>query len=152
MKKKKMGDQVTVHYTGKLKEDGTIFDSSKQDDREPLSFKIGSGQLISGFENAVVGMEPGDVKEELIPYEGAYGESQEELVLTLEREKIPEHIEPEVGLRLEVNKPEGKVPVVVTEVTDEAVTIDANHPRAGKDLVFEIELVEIAGKKKEAKK
>lgn len=140
-RKAKLGDQVSVHYKGKLK-DGTEFDSSKEDD--PIEFKIGEGQLIPGFEQAIVGMEPGETKTEEVPYEGAYGEKREDLVMELDKGKVPDHIDPQEGDRLEIKQDEGEnIPVTVTKVTEEALTIDANHPLAGQDLVFDLELVEI---------
>lgn len=141
MAKAKEGDTVQVHYTGKLK-DGTVFDTSQ--DREPLSFKIGEQRVIPGFEEAVVGMEPGDTKTEELPPEQAYGEHREDMVMELERDQLPDNLEPKVGQQLQLRMQNGQeVPVVITELAEESVTIDANHPLAGKELVFEIELVEI---------
>lgn len=141
MAKAKEGDTVRVHYTGKLK-DGTVFDTSQ--DREPLSFTIGEQRVIPGFEKAVVGMEPGDTKTEELPSEQAYGEHREDMVMELERNQLPESVEPKVGQQLQLRMQNGQeVPVVITELNEESVTIDANHPLAGKDLVFEIELVDI---------
>lgn len=138
----KSGDTVKVHYTGKL-EDGTVFDSSVND--EPLEFTIGEGDLIPGFEEAVIGMAPGDSKVEKIPAEQAYGPHLDEMVMEVEREFMPPNFEPEVGQQLQVRQSDGEViPVVITDVTDSAVTLDANHPLAGMDLVFEIQLLEIA--------
>jgi peptidylprolyl isomerase len=140
----KTGDTVRVHYTGKL-DDGTVFDTSQQ--RDPLEFTIGEGQIIPGFERAVVGMSPGDMKTERIPADDAYGPHENEMVLEVERTKMPTTIEPEVGQQLQNHHEDGRVtPVLITGVTDAAVTLDANHPLAGKDLTFEIELVEIEGK------
>lgn len=141
MAKAKEGDTVHVHYTGKLK-DGTVFDTSEE--REPLSFKIGEERVIPGFEKAVVGMEPGDTKTKELPPEQAYGEHREDMVMELERDQLPDNLEPKVGQQLQLRMQNGQeVPVVITELGEESVTIDANHPLAGKDLVFEIELVEI---------
>lgn len=141
MAKAKEGDTVQVHYTGKLK-DGTVFDTSEE--REPLSFTIGEERVIPGFEKAVVGMEPGDTKTEELPPEQAYGEHREDMVMELERDQLPDNLEPKVGQQLQLRMQNGQeVPVVITELGEESVTIDANHPLAGKDLVFEIELVEI---------
>jgi peptidylprolyl isomerase len=138
----KPGDTVKVHYTGKL-EDGTVFDSSA--DREPLQFTIGEGNVIPGFENAVVGMNPGEIKTEKIPCVDAYGPRHEEMIQTIERSAIPADIAVQEGQQLQVSQPGGEALVVtVAEVTDDAVTLDGNHMLAGKDLVFEIELVEIA--------
>jgi peptidylprolyl isomerase/FKBP-type peptidyl-prolyl cis-trans isomerase SlpA len=139
--KAKEGDTVQVHYTGKLK-DGTVFDTSEE--REPLSFTIGEERVIPGFEKAVVGMEPGDTKTEELPPAQAYGEHREDMVMELERDQLPDNLEPKVGQQLQLRMQNGQeVPVVITELGEESVTIDANHPLAGKDLVFEIELVEI---------
>ena len=141
MAKAKEGDTVHVHYTGKLK-DGTVFDTSQ--DREPLSFTIGEQRVIPGFEKAVVGMEPGDTKKEELSPEQAYGEHREDMVMELERDQLPDNLEPKVGQQLQLRMQNGQeVPVVITELGEESVTIDANHPLAGKNLVFEIELVEI---------
>lgn len=137
----KFGDTVKVHYTGKL-DDGTVFDSST--DRDPLEFTIGDGMIIPGFEQAVVGMTPGDVKTELIPTDQAYGPHLEEMVVVVDRQQMPPDLEPEVGQQLQIQQPTGQViPVVVTDVSAAAVTLDANHPLAGEDLTFDIRLVEI---------
>lgn len=131
-----------MHYTGKLP-DGNVFDSSVN--REPLEFTIGSGNMIPGFEQAVEGMNVGDKKTAEIPSEQAYGEKREDMVISVPRENVPGDIQPEVGQQLAVQQQEGQqVPVTVTEVTEEKVVLDANHPLAGKDLVFEIELVEVS--------
>lgn len=150
MAKAKTGDKVKVHYTGRL-DDGTIFDSSecKSDDcgcdSEPLEFTIGEGQLIPRFEEAVVDMEIGDSKTVNISAEDAYGPHMEQLVAVLDRSEIPESIKPELGQQLEVTLQNGQaMPVMVTEVTDSTVTLDANHPLAGQNLTFDIRLVEIA--------
>lgn len=135
------GDSVTVHYKGLL-QDGTVFDSSE--DRDPLNFKIGEGKLIPGFEKAVVGLAPGEkVKTEISAEEG-YGPHREEMVLAVEREQLPDDLDPTVGQQLQMQQQDGKSMIVtVAEVSNESVTLDANHPLAGKDLVFEIELVAI---------
>ncbi|MFC1917308.1 peptidylprolyl isomerase [Chloroflexota bacterium] len=135
------GNAVKVHYTGTL-EDGTVFDSSVG--REPLEFTLGAGAMIPGFENAVRGMEVGQEKTVTIPAEGAYGPPQPDMIMAFERDKLPEGLNPEVGQQLQMQDQSGGVAVVViTEVTETTITIDANHPLAGKDLTFEIELVEI---------
>lgn len=140
-KQAQLGDTVTVSYKGKLS-DGEVFDQSKEG--EPIEFKVGDGQLIQGFEQAIVGMAPGDTKTEEVPFEGAYGERRDDLVLELDKSKIPEHLDPKIGDRLEIKQEEGNnIPVTVKEITEEAITIDANHPLAGQDLIFELELVEI---------
>lgn len=136
-----LGDQVAVHYKGKLR-DGTVFDQSQEND--PIEFKIGEGKLIQGFEQAIVGMAPGDTKTEEVPFEGAYGEKRDDLVLDLDKEKVPDHLDPKEGDQLEIKQDEGNnIPVRVTEVSEDKLTIDANHPLAGQDLIFELELVEI---------
>ena len=143
MSKVKDGDTVKVHYTGTLK-DGEVFDSSEG--REPLEFKLGEGQLIPGFEKAVVGLAKGESTTVDIPSAEAYGEAREDLVITVPKDQLPDDVEPQVGMQLQVNQPDGNaVPVRITEVGDEELTLDANHPLAGKDLSFEIELVEKAG-------
>ncbi|TVQ13716.1 MAG: peptidylprolyl isomerase [Balneolaceae bacterium] len=142
MSKAKNGDTVKVHYTGKLN-DGSVFDSSEN--REPLEFKLGSGQLIPGFEKAVTGMTVGDSTTVTIPAKEAYGEINEELILNVEKDRLPADIQPEVGMQLQVQQPNGEpVPVVISDVTDDLVILDANHPLAGKELIFDIEVVEIA--------
>lgn len=142
MTQAQQGDTVKVHYTGKL-DDGTVFDSSTSGD--PLEFTIGSGSIIPGFEKAVVGMTPGDSKTEVIPVDDAYGPHREEMVLVVERAQMPADLEPEIGQQLQIQQPSGEaIPVVITDVSDSEVTLDANHPLAGEDLTFDIELVEIA--------
>lgn len=142
MAQAKSGDTVTVHYTGKL-EDGTVFDSSS--DREPIQFAIGEGNLIPGFEQAVVGMSPGEAKTEMIPAEQAYGRHFEEMVLVVDRQQIPPDMPIDIGTQLQIRQETGDmIPVIITDVTESEVTLDANHPLAGEDLTFEIELVDIA--------
>ena len=136
----KNGDTVRVHYTGTL-DDGTEFDSSR--DREPLEFTLGEGMLIPGFEKAVIGLGKGQSVKVTIPAAEAYGEHVEEMIITVPRDQVPPHIEPEVGLMLQLMTDGGEMEVAVTEVTDEAVTLDANHPLAGETLTFDIELVEV---------
>jgi peptidylprolyl isomerase len=137
----KKGDKVAVHYTGTLG-DGTVFDSSR--DRQPLEFTLGSGQVIAGFDSAVEGMAPGETVTTTIECERAYGKRDEELVIQKPRMQIPSSVTHEVGRRLQARSQEGQVTrLTVTAVTDETVTLDANHPLAGQDLTFEIELVEI---------
>jgi FKBP-type peptidyl-prolyl cis-trans isomerase 2 len=141
LSKAKDGDTVKVHYTGTLK-DGSVFDTSAE--REPLEFKLGEGQLIPGFEKAVIGMEEGDSTTVDIPVEEAYGEAREDLIINVPKDQLPDDVEPEVGMQLQVNQPDGQpVPVRVAEISDDELTLDANHPLAGKDLSFEIEVVEI---------
>ena len=138
----KNGDTVAVHYTGTLA-DGTVFDSSRE--REPLSFTVGEGQVIAGFNDAVNGMTVGESVTVTIPAEQAYGEYNEQFVINVPPADIPPEIEPEVGMELQLHQNDGgAIPVRVTDVSEEAVTLDANHPLAGQDLTFEIELVSIA--------
>jgi len=137
----KNGDLVKVHYTGKL-EDGTIFDSSV--DREPLEFTLGRGDVISGFEETVIGMQPDESKSATLPPEKAYGPHHPEMMVTVEKDRFPEDLQPEVGQQLQMRQEEGRTIVVaVTDVSESSVTLDANHPLAGKDLTFDIHLVEI---------
>ena len=141
MKKVQEGNEVKVHYTGKLK-DGTVFDSSR--DREPLQFTVGAGMMIKGFDEAVRGMQIGESKSAEIPSEAAYGERNDQMMVKLTKDKFPEHISPEVGQQLSMQSEQGQpIPVVITEIEGDEVTLDANHPLAGKDLVFDIEIVEI---------
>ena len=137
----KDGDTVKVHYTGKFK-DGTIFDSSVA--REPLTFQMGAGQLIQGFEDAVMAMKPGESKTvNLVPDE-AYGPHMDELIQEVGCEEFPEGFQPEVGMVLQVRQPDGETSMAtVVNVSGSKMTIDGNHPLAGKDLTFEIELLEI---------
>ncbi|HHP7243636.1 MAG TPA: FKBP-type peptidyl-prolyl cis-trans isomerase [Elainellaceae cyanobacterium] len=141
MTQAKQGDTVKVHYTGKL-EDGTVFDSSQ--DRNPLEFSIGDGGLIPGFETAVIGMNPGDSKTAQIPSTQAYGPHHPDMVIAVEKEKMPDDISVELGQQLFIRQENGQpIPVTVTEVSNGSVTLDANHPLAGKDLTFDIQLLEI---------
>ena len=138
----KSGDTVAVHYTGKL-EDGSVFDSSVS--REPLQFVLGEKRVIPGFEQAILGMTAGESKTAKIPAAEAYGERREDLVLQFERSQLPEGLEPEVGMGLQMQGPQGQpVPVTVTKVEEASITIDANHQLAGQNLNFELELVEVA--------
>jgi peptidylprolyl isomerase len=135
------GNTVKVHYTGSL-EDGTVFDSSEG--RDPLEFKVGEQRVIPGFEKAVVGMTPGEKKQEKIPADEAYGPHREDMVLEVERTQLPENIVPEVGLQLQMTTTDGRqVPVKITDVDESKIKLDANHPLAGKDLIFDLELVEV---------
>ncbi len=137
----KDGDTVKVHYTGKLK-DGTVFDTSI--DRDPLQFTIGEGEIIPGFEEAIIGMSPGESRIAEVPADKAYGPHYEEMVLEVDRDEFPEHLEPEVGQQLQVRPADGRaIPVLVTDVSESSVTLDANHPLAREDLTFDILLVEI---------
>ncbi|MBP5858977.1 peptidylprolyl isomerase [Marivibrio halodurans] len=137
----KDGDTVKVHYTGRL-EDGSEFDSSRQ--REPIEFKIGDGEILPGVEQAVVGLEPGGTNEVTLPADDAYGPRRDDMIQEIERSVLPQEIEPEVGLQLQAQSPNGQpLLLTITDVGEEKVTVDANHPLAGKDLTFEVELVEV---------
>jgi peptidylprolyl isomerase len=138
----KIGDKVKVHYKGILA-DGTEFDSSKG--KDPLEFEIGAGMMIKGFDNAVNGMGVGEKIAVNIVAEEAYGQHNDELIYKIPMKQIPDSLDPKVGQTLSMQHPDGQsIPVQVLELTDEFVGIDANHQLAGKDLIFEIELVEIA--------
>lgn len=135
------GDKVQIHYTGTLT-DGSVFDSSAGHD--PLEFKIGGGQVIPGFEEAIIGMQVGESKAVTIPAEKAYGQYQDNLVMKALREQIPPDLDIQVGQLLEVGGANGEVlQVRVTEVTETHAILDANPPLAGEDLNFQIELVAI---------
>jgi peptidylprolyl isomerase len=137
----KKGDTVAVHYAGTLP-DGTLFDSSRG--QQPLEFTIGAGMVVPGFEQAVVGMTEGETKKEVVASEEAYGPRRDELVVPVGRQEIPTDVDLEIGKRLKVRTAAGQTLTVrIAEVTEENVTLDANHPLAGRDLTFEIELVEI---------
>jgi len=142
MSEAKKGHKVKVHYTGSL-DDGTIFDSSKE--REPIEFVIGGGMVIEGFDDMVTGMKVGETKKELIPSAKAYGDRRDELVGDVPKANMPEDIRDKVavGDKLQIPQPNGMAIVTVINVADDSITIDANPELAGKDLTFEIELVEI---------
>lgn len=141
MKQAKNGKTVKVHYTGKF-EDGTVFDTSVS--REPLEFTIGEGQIIPDFEQAVIGMNPGEAKTVRIESDNAYGPHKDEMVMVVNRDQFPEDFEPEIGQQFKVRNADGKIIVVtVTDFIEKTVTLDANHPLAGKDLTFDIELVAV---------
>ncbi|WP_109468815.1 FKBP-type peptidyl-prolyl cis-trans isomerase [Albibacillus kandeliae] len=138
----KNGDTVHIHYTGTL-DDGTTFDSSEG--REPLAFEVGSGQIIAGLDIAIPGMEVGDKKTVNVPCDQAYGPINPAMRQAVPREGIPDNIPLDLGTRLQMQTPEGQVmPVTVVDVSETEVTLDANHPLAGQDLTFAIELVAIA--------
>ena len=137
----KPGDTVTVHYTGKLP-DGSVFDTSQG--RDPIQFVLGRRRVIAGFDKAVAGMQPGEEKTAEVPADDAYGPHRPELVMEFDRVRIPPDIDAKVGDELQVQTVAGKaMPAVVIGASDEAITLDANHPLAGKDLTFEIELVDV---------
>ena len=141
MKSAASGNTVRVHYTGTL-DDGSVFDSSTE--RDPIEFIIGDGRMIPGFEKAVTGMNVGDRRTVKIPAEEAYGGHRDELIVKINRSHFPDNIVPVSGLQLSLKSPEGQiVNAVITAVEDETVLLDANHPLAGKDLIFDIELMEV---------
>lgn len=141
MSQAKVGDKVSVHYTGKL-EDGTVFDSSNG--REPLEFEIGTSSVIPGFEHAIVGMAPGESKTATVPADQAYGQREQGKVVEVERGQLPPDLDLRVGQRLKLtDQQQNSTYVTVAAMSDAAVKLDANHPLAGKDLTFDIELVEI---------
>ena len=136
------GDTVHVHYTGRL-DDGTVFDSSEG--RDPLSFTVGAGQVIPGFDEAVAGMAPGDSKTVRINPGDGYGDRRDDLVLEVPKEQLPEGLEPELGMELALRGEDGRqLPVRVAGVGDEVITLDANHPLAGQPLTFDLTVVEVA--------
>mgnify|MGYP005987028385 FL=1 len=137
----KQGDTVRIHYTGTLN-DGTVFDSSTG--RDPLEFAVGSGMIIPGLDAAIPGMAVGDEKTVNVPADQAYGPVNDQARQAVPRSDIPDDIPLEVGTQLQMQTPQGQVvPVTVADVTEAEVTLDANHPLAGKDLTFAIEMVEI---------
>lgn len=138
----KNGDTVTVEYTGKL-DNGDVFDSSEG--RDPLRFELGAGNVMPAFEAAVIGLAVGDATDIRIEAKDAYGDARDDLLVPVAREQLPDGLEPEVGHRLQVQvAPDQQRVATITEVGSENVTLDLNHPLAGKDLSFHIELVEIA--------
>lgn len=139
MAETKYGDVVRVHYTGRL-DDGTVFDSSVG--RDPLQFTIGNGEIIPGFEQAVIGMKPGEEKTIKILSDEAYGPHNEEMVMEIDRDQFPADLNLRVGLQLQMHQENGRsFPVMVVNISETYVTLDANHPLAGKDLTFDIALV-----------
>jgi FKBP-type peptidyl-prolyl cis-trans isomerase 2 len=142
MSEAKSGDTVTVHYTGRLT-DGTVFDTSSGG--EPLQFTLGQNRVISGFEDAVLGMAPGDKKTAVVPSDQAYGEHRPDLVVEFQRTQMPQDITLQVGQALQLRTHDGqKLTARVIDLSSDTVTLDANHPLAGKDLTFDIELVQIS--------
>lgn len=135
----KPGDKVKVHYTGKL-DNGEVFDSSR--DREPLEFEVGKGQLIVGFENAIKGHKPGETVTVKIDPENGYGDVDEDLIFSVSRDQVPDHIPLKVGTPLQLTSDKGSMDVRITEVGPEEITLDANHPLAGKNMEFEIEILD----------
>lgn len=142
MSQAKNGDTVKIHYSGTL-EDGTLFDSSQG--REPIELTLGGGKVIPGFETAIVGMSAGENKTVTIPVDQAYGPHHDHLTRDVPRSTIPDNIDLAEGMVLHAKGPEGQtLNFTVTSFDDETVQIDGNHPLAGKDLTFALELVEIA--------
>jgi peptidylprolyl isomerase len=138
----KNGDTVKVHYTGKL-DNGDVFDSSEG--AEPLAFTVGAGEVIPGFDQALMGMKVGETKDVVIEPEQAYGNRIEELVQTIDRSQFNlGGAEPEVGMHIEMRTPDGNIPLTITDLTDKTITLDANHLLAGETLHFSLTLVEIA--------
>ncbi|ABR29970.1 peptidylprolyl isomerase [Thermosipho melanesiensis] len=136
----KKGDKVLVHYVGKF-ENGEIFDSSEG--KEPLEFVVGEGQIILGFEEQILGMEVGEKKTINVPYDKAYGEYREDLIFPVDKTQLPENVE--VGQLFEVHQPDGGAFIVkVSEILEDKVMLDANHPLAGKNLIFDVEIVSIS--------
>lgn len=142
MARAKAGDTVRVHYEGQLS-DGTIFDSSLE--REPIEFILGQDTVIPGFEQAVIGMEVGESKDVSIPPEEGFGDYSEDLVVNIEKTILPPDIKPEVGMQLEVSSEEEETPRVFTiaDIAEDSITLDGNHPLAGAEIAFKIELLEI---------
>ena len=141
----KPGDKVAVHYTGTLA-DGSVFDTSK--DRDPIQFVVGQRRVIAGFDEAVAGMTLGETKTAKVPAEDAYGPHRPELIVEFDRKRIPPNVSADLGQELQVQTTAGEaIPAVVIESSDTTVTLDVNHPLAGKDLTFEIELVDLVAVK-----
>lgn len=141
----KSGDTVKVHYHGKLT-DGTTFD--KSEGREPLEFQVGSGMVIKGFDDGVTGMKVGDKKTIQIPVDEAYGPVNENMLVDFPKANFPPDMVPEVGMQLNMTSQDGQViPVIITDIKEDSISLDANHPLAGQDLVFDLELVEIVSAK-----
>lgn len=142
MSKAKNGDTVKVHYTGKF-DNGIVFDSSEN--KEPLEFKIGEGQVISGFEEAVIGMDKGDSKTAIIPADKAYGPHRPDMVIEVDRDKLSSDTVPKKGELWQISREnDDPIIVMVADVDDKKVTLDANHPLAGKDLTFDIQVEEVS--------
>ncbi|MBN2054846.1 peptidylprolyl isomerase [bacterium] len=141
MERVKSGDTVLMHFIGRL-DDGTVFDDSREEE-EPLEVKVGDEELLPAFEHELIGLARGEKKTFSISSEEAYGPYDDELVLTVDREQLPEELEPELGQLLEITVDDNEFEVVVTGVTEDKVLLDANHPLSGHDLTFEVEILEI---------
>ena len=145
MQQVKKGDTIKIHYHGKLN-NGETFDSS--DGREPLEFEVGSGMVIPGFDKGVIGMNVGDKKTVNIPVEEAYGPKNDEMIIDFPKDRFPDDMKAEVGMPLTMSDGSGQnFRVIIKEVKENSVVLDANHPLAGEDLTFDLELVEIVGAK-----
>ena len=143
MQKVKGGDKVKVHYHGRLS-NGETFD--KSEGREPLEFEVGSGMVIKGFDDGVTGMSVGEKKTITIPFNEAYGPKNPEMIIEMPKDRFPKDMELEIGMSLAMGDGQGnQFEVIVTQIKEGSVVLDANHPLAGKDLIFDLELVEIAG-------
>ncbi len=143
MQQAKKGDKVKVHYHGKLTS-GETFDTSSG--REPLEFEVGSGSVIKGFDEGVAGMEVGEKRTINIPVEEAYGARSEDMMIEFPKDRFPQDMQIEEGMQLMMSNGSGQnIPVIVTEIKESFVILDANHPLAGEDLIFDIELIEIVG-------
>ena len=140
MERASAGDTVRVHYTGTLA-DGSVFDSSRG--REPLEFTLGEGRVIAGFDAAVSGMTPGEERQVIIAATEAYGEHRPELVFTVPRDQFPEGMEPQIGLEVQLTQGDQRAIARISEIAADSVTLDANHPLAGRDLTFDLQLVAI---------
>jgi len=139
----KIGDKVKVEYVGTL-DDGTVFDSTERHG-EPLEFEVGAGQVLKGFEDAIIGMEKGEEKEIRLEPKDAYGEHKDELVQVIAKEQIPSIECPEIGMMLIVDLPSGlQLPAMITDVAEDTITIDFNHPLAGKALNFRIKILDVS--------
>jgi FKBP-type peptidyl-prolyl cis-trans isomerase 2 len=141
MKTVEVNSTVTVNYTGKL-QDGSVFDSSLNEGREPLSATLGQGSLIPGFEKGLIGMSEGETKTITIPVAEAYGNRRDELVAQVPKDRVPQEVE--VGQMLQTMTQQGPMNVIVKEIADEYVVLDANHPLSGQDLTFELEVLSIS--------
>ena len=142
MTRAKNGDTVKVHYMGRL-EDGRVFETTKN--HQPLEFVMGSGKIIPGFEKSVLGMEVGDTKTIRIPPDEAYGPRRQDLIVDIKKSDFPDNIRPAIGQRLQIRQPNGHfIDVIIMDMNEDLVTLDANHPLAGNSLIFDVELVEIA--------